>query len=115
MVIEEYHFGRIKINGVIYRSDIKITSAGVILHEWWRKKGHIVEIEDIEDILEDIPDVLVIGKGKPGLMKTSQQLKRYLEKQHITLVEEASSKAVKVVNKLFADKVKFAAGFHLTC
>ncbi len=51
VIIEEYHFGKIKINGITYRNDIRISSSGRILPEWWRKKGHQVEIEDLEDIL----------------------------------------------------------------
>ncbi len=115
VIIEEYHFGIIKINGITYRNDIRISPAGRILPEWWRKKGHQVEIEDLEDILANNVEIFVLGKGKPGLMKASKDLKQYFAKKSILLVEESTSKAVLRVNKLFISGKKFAAGFHLTC
>jgi hypothetical protein len=38
---------------------------------WWRQSGHRVNVADIEDIVEDRPDVVVFGKGQPGLMKAT--------------------------------------------
>ena len=115
MIIEEYHFGTIKIDGITYRNDIRISPSGRILPEWWRENGHRVEIEDVQDILEDGVEIFVLGKGKPGLMKASKALQKYLMERNIMLIEESSLKAVQRVNKLFADGNKFAAGFHLTC
>ena len=115
MIIEEYHFGKIKINGVIYRNDIRISSMGKILPEWWRGKSHMVEIEDVEDILDDGVEILLLGRGKPGLMSASNDLRAYLEKKKIVLVEKTSSKAVCIANEFFENGKKFAAGFHLTC
>jgi len=115
VIIDEYHFGKIKINGITYLNDIRISSSGRILPEWWRKKGHRVEIEDLEDILDNDVEIFVLGKGKPGLMKASKDLKQYFVKKSILLVEESTSKAVLRVNKLFTSGQKFAAGFHLTC
>ncbi len=115
MIIEEYHFGNIKIDGITYRTDIRISPSGKILPEWWRRKGHTVEIEDIREIINDDVEILVLGKGKPGLMKASNALKKYLMEQKITLIEEATSKAVQRVNIFFENGNKFVAGFHLTC
>ncbi len=115
MIIEEYHFGKIKINGVTYRNDIRISPSGRILPQWWRIKSHRVEIEDLKDILDNDVEIFVLGKGKPGLMKASKDLKQYFVKKNILLVEESTSKAVLRVNKLFTSGKKFAAGFHLTC
>ncbi len=115
MVIQDYRFGKIKIDDITYTTDVKISPEGMVIPQWWRKRGHRVEIDDVKDILTDEVRILVLGKGKPGLMKASTELKQYLETRNITLVEEASSKAVQRVNKLFSDGIKCAAGFHLTC
>ena len=78
VMIEKYSFGKIVVNGVTYTNDIKIVQ-GRVVSEWWRKKGHSVGIEDIQDILESKPSVLVIGKGQPGMMRSSKSLRRFLK------------------------------------
>ena len=113
-MIEDYTFGKISIRGKIYHTDIKIIN-GAVYPDWWRKDGHAVDIEDIKDILEAKPDILVIGKGNSGYMEPTQQLRDTLKELNIELVEEKTSKAVKIVNKLRHEGKNVAAGFHLTC
>mgnify|MGYP001580409429 FL=1 len=57
-MIEKYSFCEIVVNGVAYTNDIKILQ-GRVVSDWWRKKGHSVGIEDIQDILESKPSILV--------------------------------------------------------
>ena len=113
-MIEDYTFGKILVDGILYTSDIKIND-GIVVPGWWRKSGHVVTIEDIGDILDAGADILVIGSGDPGLMKSSDPLRAYLKEAHIKLIEESTSKAVLTFNKLFDKGEKVAAGFHLTC
>ncbi len=113
-MIEKYSFGKIVIDGKRYKKDIKIIG-GSVLPDWYRKSGHIVEIGDIEDILEAKPDILVIGKGKPGLMKVSDSLSGFLEKNGIELIEEKTSAAVRTFSDLHFNGKNVAGGFHLTC
>lgn len=81
-MIEQFSFGKIIVNGVSYTSDIKIIQ-GKVIPEWWRKIGHRVDVDDIKDILKSKPDILVIGKGKPGLMKSSRSLRDFLKDNEI--------------------------------
>ena len=113
-MIEEFSFGKIKINGLTYTDDIKIIG-GKVVPEWWRKKGHSVEIDDIKDILAAQPDILVIGKGQPGLMKSSGSLREYLKNSGIELIENKTSKAIEDFNRLLKAGKNVSAGFHLTC
>jgi hypothetical protein len=113
-MIEKYSFGKIVVNGVIYTNDIKIVQ-GHVVSDWWRKKGHSVSIEDIQDILESKPSVLVIGKGQPGMMKSSGSLRRFLKKNDIDLIEEKTSKAIKTYNSLLQQEKEVSAGFHVSC
>ncbi len=114
-MIEHYSFGKIVISGNEYRSDILITSSGKVIPDWYRKKGHSVMVEDIRPILDPAVKVLILGKGKPGFMKASAELKQYLQDQQIELIETSSSKAADHVNQLIKIQKPFAAGFHLTC
>ena len=113
-MITDFSFGKIVVNGKTYTDDIKIVR-GQVISDWWRKRGHRVDVEDIADILESGPDIVVIGKGSPGLMKTSSHLRESLEANNIVLIEKKTSKAIEVFNKLFQEGRKVAAGLHITC
>jgi hypothetical protein len=114
MMIESFSFGNIVVNGITYTNDIKIIQ-GKVIPSWWRKKGHQVSIDDIQDIIDAGPDILVLGKGKPGMMKSTPSLCEFLKQKDIDLIEEKTSKAIKTFNRLFKQGKNVCAGFHLTC
>ena len=113
-MITEFSFGKIVVKGETYCDDIKIVN-GQVISGWWRKSGHRVDIHDVADILESRPDILVIGKGSPGLMKSTASLRDYLSAHNVELIEKRTAKAIEVFNKLFQEGRKVAAGFHITC
>lgn len=113
-MIENYQFGKIVVAGNTYTSDIKIINGGVT-PEWWRKSGHSVRIDDVNDLLEIKPKYLIIGKGKPGLMKADEQLRSRLQDLDIELIEEPTAKAAEIFNQLMGKGETVAAGLHLTC
>ncbi|CAB5108245.1 hypothetical protein D3OALGA1CA_1864 [Olavius algarvensis associated proteobacterium Delta 3] len=113
-MIESYSFGNIVVNGKAYHNDVKIIDATVI-PEWWRKSGHVVSPKDVSDLVAARPDYVVIGKGNPGFMKTSSEVKHLFEDKGITLLEEKTAKAVKIFNRLHREGKKVCAGFHLSC
>jgi len=59
-MIESYAFGRMDVDGRPYTSDL-IIFADRINDSWWRKTGHKLCLEDIEDVFKEKPEVLVIG------------------------------------------------------
>ena len=113
-MITDFSFGKIVVNGKTYRDDIKIMR-GQVISNWWRKSGHRVDVEDVADILEAKPEIVVIGKGSPGLMKTSAPLREKLATHHIVLIEKKTSKAIEAYNKLFQEGRQVAAGIHVSC
>ena len=113
-MINEFSFGRIVVDDITFSSDIKIIE-GKVISEWWRKSGHLVDIEDIQDIIEAKPDIVVIGKGSPGLMKTSSSMRKYLKNSGIKLIEEKTAKAIHTFNRLSLADEKVVAGFHVGC
>ena len=114
MMIEHFSFGSITIDGITYTNDIKIIH-GKVIPTWWRKSGHQVNIDDIHDIIDAKPNILVLGKGKPGLMKSTPSLCEFLKQNDIELIEEKTSKAIKTFNRLFKQGKNVCAGFHLSC
>lgn len=113
-MIDSYSFGRIVVNGTAYTNDIKIIDDSVI-PEWWRKSGHTVAAEDVTDLISSRPEVVVIGKGKPGFMSTSSEAQRLFADHGIALLEEKTAQAILTFNRLRREGKKVCAGFHLTC
>lgn len=113
-MITEFSFGRIIVNGKTYTNDIKIIH-GQVITDWWRKSGHRVAVEDITDVLAAEPEVVVIGKGSPGLLKTTASLRDHLAVNQIELIEKKTSKAIEMFNGLIQRGRKVAAGFHISC
>lgn len=113
-MIDSYSFGKIVIDGVEYSSDLKIIK-GKVIPNWLRKSGHRVEIGDVEDIFKEKPGILVLGKGKPGLMKPAESFKKKIKENGIELIVEGTSKAIRTYNRLYREGRDVAAGFHLTC
>lgn len=114
MMIEAFSFGNIVVKGITYTNDIKIIQ-GEVVPTWWRKSGHRVDIHDIRDIIDAGPEILVLGKGSPGMMKSTRSLREFLEKNNIDLIEEKTSKAIESFNRFFEQGKNVCAGFHLSC
>ncbi|HID25468.1 MAG TPA: hypothetical protein EYP23_03280 [Thermoplasmata archaeon] len=112
-MIEAYSFGKIVVDGKTYTSDV-IIYPDKVEDSWWRKKGHLLEKNDVEDVTLCEPEVLIIGTGAHGLMKITDEAKQFLKSNGIKLVAEETEKACKTYNKL-RGKRKVVAMLHLTC
>lgn len=102
------------INGEEYTKDLIIYSDR-IKGNWRRKKGHLLQKEDLEEIIEKDPDVLIVGTGAYGLMKIPEDTVKFIESNDIKLIDNKSKKAVDEYNKYKGKKEKTVAAFHLTC
>ena len=112
-MIDIYSFGSITVNGTRYTSDVIIYPERVD-SSWWRKQGHNVCMEDLQGVLQYQPEVLVIGKGKPGLMTVGADLIEQLAQLGIETHAAPTAKAVRLYNRLSGGK-KVVAALHLTC
>jgi hypothetical protein len=112
-MIEHYGFGRVTVAGREYRSDV-IILPGRVLDSWWRKEGHCLCLQDLEEALRCRPEALVIGQGKPGLMKVPPELAEELRSRGIEVFVAPTERAVPEYNRLCGLK-KTVAALHLTC
>lgn len=110
-MIESYGFGRIVVDGRVYTRDVLIFPDRVF-EGWWRKEGHFVDIEDLREVIEFKPEILVIGVGEPGRMKVKNDVRRSLESVGIEVIVENTKKACDTLNSLGSNAV---GAFHLTC
>ena len=113
-MIESYDFGRIVVDRKEYTTDL-IIFPNRVKAGWWRKQGHRLDIEDIEEVVEERPQVLIVGTGYSGLMKVPAETKRYLEEQGIELIIQPTKQACETYNELIQSGKRAVAAFHLTC
>jgi len=114
MYIDSYQFGQITVDGVSYSSDV-IILGDTVQSNWWRKQGHLLSAEDIQDIIAAKPSVLVVGCGASGLMKVTDQTQQVLQEHGIKLEALDTRKAVQRFNELSQTSANVAAALHLTC
>lgn len=113
-MIESYRFGEIVVLGKTYRRDLKIIK-GRVYPDWWRKEGHLLQPEDLEDIWTARPEILVVGTGASGVMRVDPRTVERAEELGIAFEAYPTNKAVLRFNKLFEEGRDVAAAFHLTC
>jgi len=102
-----------KIDNRIYNRDLIILPDRII-DNWWRKNGHVLEIDDLKDVLDASPEILVIGTGAFGRMKVPANVLKSIESLGINVVTSKTSGAVALFNEL-RQKQPTAGAFHLTC
>lgn len=113
VIISEYKFGKMRIGGQSFNRDIIILPDRIIPN-WWRIEGHLLQLEDLEGYLDQIPELIIIGTGKYGMMKVADELIQWLEVRKIKLFVEKTDLAVQEYNNL-PDNSNIVAAFHLTC
>lgn len=113
MTIEHYSWGKITVDGKTFTSDVIIYPERVD-STWWRKEGHNVQVADLADVINALPEAVVIGTGVLGVMKVSMETVSDIEAKGIELHIMNTGKAIELINKLQKEK-KVVAALHLTC
>lgn len=113
-MIDSYDFGRIRIDGKEYTSDV-LVFPGEVRANWWRRSGHELCLEDLKEALKEGPKVLVVGTGYSGLMKVSEELREELRRRGIRILVMETKAACEKFNELLANGEKVVAALHLTC
>jgi hypothetical protein len=112
-MIEKYDFGAMVVDGQNYAADLIIFPSR-INPAWWRKEGHKLTREDLEDVFKEDVEALVVGTGFFGLMKVHEDVIEAAQASGLSLHVEKTKKAVEIFNQLYSQK-KTAGAFHLTC
>lgn len=114
MRIDSYSFGVMQVDGSQYRADL-IIFPDRVRPNWRRRQGHSLAIEDLDDVLDFSPEVLVIGKGASGMMHTPASTRKTLEEKGIQVLADNTPEASAVFNEQIERGRKVAGVFHLTC
>lgn len=115
-MIDSYKLGKMIIEGKGYKDDV-IVFPDEVLDNWWRKEGHKVHIEDLEEVLkhEPKPEVLILGTGYYGRVKVPSKVRNTLESRGIKLIDQPTTEAYKKFNELLKSNKQVVGAFHLTC
>ena len=111
--IENCHFGEITISGISYSKDLIIFPDKIYDH-WWRSKGHFLSIKDLGIVIHYKPDILFIGTGMYGLMKTDKNIIHQLKETGIKRINIGKTK-IMCEHYNNEKSLKKVAALHLTC
>ena len=110
--IDQYEFGRIVVDGRQETRDLIILPDRVV-RNWWRQDGHALALDDLVEVLDELPLRLVVGTGASGRMRPDPKAIRQLQERGVTVEALPTGQAVRRFAEL--DPAGTAAALHLTC
>jgi hypothetical protein len=110
--IEDYSFGRVTVDGEEHTRDVIVLPDRVI-GGWWRRDGHGLVLEDLEQVLEELPARLLVGCGAYGQLHPDPAALDGLRERGIEVEVLPTPEAVSRYAEL--DPRGTAAALHLTC
>jgi len=111
MNIDSTDFGSIIIDGKKY-GDVLIVN-NEILERDWDSGSHRISTGEAKKLLAGNPDVIIIGTGQAGVLKTDNNIIEKISR-NAELIILKTREAVKKFNELTANK-KVNALIHTTC
>jgi hypothetical protein len=112
--ITGYRFGRITVGGETYEKDVLVLPPRV-LSPWWREQGHSLAPADLEQVLDEAPELLVVGTGAHGAMRVPSVTLQHLDTAGIAVEVMTTERACNRFNELLEQGLRVAAALHLTC
>ena len=112
-MIDEFKYGFFKVDRKEHYGDIKIINDKV--KQWPSRERFILRKEDLKDIIEAKPDILIIGTGATGLLQVSKELQMELQQLRIKIYIEKTVQACQRYNKLKRELKNVHALLCATC
>ena len=110
--LEDYNFGRVTVDGSEQTRDLIVLPDRVVTN-WWRREGHSLAMEDLEDVLDELPERLILGVGAHGQLQPPPEVIAELERRGVAVECLRTDEAVRRYVEL--DERRTAAALHLTC
>jgi hypothetical protein len=110
--IEDYRFGHVLVDREEQTRDVIVLPERV-LTGWWRADGHRLVLADLGEVIEDLPEHLVVGTGAYGRMRPDPEALDELRKRGVEVEALPTDEAVRRYAEL--DPRRTAAALHLTC
>ncbi|HYY65273.1 MAG TPA: MTH938/NDUFAF3 family protein [Gaiellaceae bacterium] len=110
--IEDYRFGQVVVDGKEQRRDVIVLPDRVV-SGWWRADGHRLMLADLDDVIEELPERLVVGTGAYGQLRPDPEALDELGRRGVEVEALPTDEAVRRYGEL--DPRRTAAALHLTC
>lgn len=107
-----FRFGRLEVDGQEETRDL-IVLPHRVLRRWWRRDGHALVLEDLEEVWEELPERLIVGMGASSQMRPDPGMLASLQERGIEVECLPTDRAVDRFREL--DPARTAAALHLTC
>jgi hypothetical protein len=85
----------------------------VSVTNWWRASGHRLVLADLDDVLEELPERLLVGTGAYGQLLPDTEAVDQLRRRGVEVEALPTAEAVRRYGEL--DPRRTAAALHLTC
>jgi hypothetical protein len=109
--ISDYRFGHVVVDGQEHDRDVIVLPHRVVAN-WWRKEGHSLVVDDLEEVLDDLPPRLVVGSGAYGRMRPDPAALEALRGRGVEVEVLTTESAIERFN---SDPEGAAVALHLTC
>jgi hypothetical protein len=110
--LEGYRFGYVVVDGTEETKDLIVLPHRVV-RNWWRIDGHVLQMGDLLEVLDDLPERLIVGTGASQQMRPDADVFRELDERGIEVEVLPTDRAVERYGEL--DPVQTAVALHLTC
>ena len=110
--LEDYSFGQLTVDGRMHTSDVIVLPDRVV-GDWWRREGHSLALEDLDEVLDELPERLVLGVGAHSRLRPDPAVIAELERRGVQVESLPTDAAVRRYGEL--DERTTAAALHLTC
>jgi hypothetical protein len=110
--LEGYSFGRIVVDGEEHTRDLIVLPDRVV-EDWWRRDGHSLAMEDLDEVREELPERLILGCGAHGQLRPDPAVIEALEERGVEVEALHTDEAVRRYAE--SDERRTAAALHLTC
>jgi len=114
LLVKGYAFGHALVGQHGFYADF-IIFPDHMQPEWWRKQLHVLDVDDLKEVLEYQPKILVVGRGCADCLKLTDDLKNRLQDQGIRLIEDETSSAIPIFNTMIERNQDVVGAFHLGC
>ncbi len=110
--LERYRFGHVVADGEEQTRDL-IVLPGRVVTDWWRVDGHSLVLDDLREVIDELPERLVVGNGADGRLRPDPAVLEELERRGVEVEVLPTDQAVRRYGEL--DEQRTAAALHLTC
>ncbi|MBI2238595.1 MAG: hypothetical protein HYU54_08740 [Actinobacteria bacterium] len=110
--IDRYRFGHVIVDGREETRDVIVLPHRVV-RNWWRREGHALVLKDLEEVLDELPERLIVGTGAVGQMRPDPETLDRLRERGVEVEAMRTADAVRRYGEL--DVERTAAALHLTC